>query len=644
MKRLRRAALVLAVALAACAGPGPVAVTPTSFVATAPATASVSVPDATASVSATPTELGQAATPSATSLPARAAELVICLASEPRSLYRYARPEVGRAHILAALYDGPIDATGTDADYGFVPMLLTARPSPANGGAVLETVRVSPGELVVDALDRAVPLAEGVRLMTAAGPVITYTGDQPADLPQWVVTFHLKPGLTWSAGAPLTAADSVFAYTLGSDVDSQDPLRAVAERTASYVAPDAATVVWTGLPGYVDPLYFTHFWPPLPQHQFAGMTPGEIADSAAANRAPLGWGPFVVEAWTPGQQLTLTRNPLYWRAAEGLPRVERLTYRFVADPAAQLAALQAGTCDLAPSGPSLTALAERATAAGLSAQTVPGTALTMLHFGLAPAPDYVSEGSAAVAEQGVRQALAQCLDRAALAPAPGLDVTDSYMRPVLGQGPPAYSGRYYPFDPAQGRASLAEAGWTDTDGDGVVDRAGVPLALTLAGGPQDSAEVRALLAAVQAQLQTNCGVGVTVQALTRGELVGDWPDGVIFGRRFNLALVTWRVGPVPPCALFLSDQIPNADNPAGANASGYANPDFDAACRQAQVAVDAGSAQAAQATAAEWFAQDLPALPLFWWPRTGLARAGVTGYVVDGVSESELWNIEAIAP
>ncbi len=614
----------MAVALASCGGPPPVVGTPTAGAMT------VSAPTSTRAQTATP---AATATLRATPLPARAAQLVICLASEPQSLYRYARPEAGRAHILAAVYDGPLDTTNA----GWSPV-LTDDPTPANGGAVLGTVRVAPGALVVDALDRVLPLAEGLQLLDATGAVWTYTGDQPADLPQAVVTFHLKPGLTWSDGAPLTAADSVFAYTLGGNVDAQDPLRAVAERTADYSATDETTVVWTGLPGFLAPLYFTHFWPPLPQHQFNGLTPGEIADSQAAKRAPLGWGPFVVEAWTPGEQLTLTRNPNYWRAAEGLPRVERLIYRFLPDAAAQLAALAAGTCDLAPSGPGLTALAGEATAAGLSAQVVRGPNLTLLHFGLAAAPDYVSAGSAAVADRLVRAALAQCLDRAALAPVPGLAAGDSYRRDA------AVGDTLYPFDPAQGRAGLAEAGWTDTDSDGVVDKAGAPLTLTLAGGPQDNADVLALLAAVQAQLQTNCGVRVTVQPLTRGEMAGDWPDGVIFGGRFDLALITWESGLWPPCALFLSDQIASADNPAGANASGYANAEFDAACRTAQVVLEAASAQAAQAPAAELFAQDLPALPLVWWPRTGLARAGVTGYVVDGVSESELWNIEAIAP
>ncbi|MCC7362423.1 MAG: hypothetical protein IT317_23285, partial [Anaerolineales bacterium] len=539
--------LLTALALAACAGPRPVAGTPTPALLTpAPAT-----PTAELTATIAPAETSAAA---ATPTPARAAQLTICLAGEPQSLYRYARPEPNREHILAALYEAPIDQTGGVDTYGYAATLLERLPSPATDDAALNTVSVAPGSLVVDALDRVTPLAEGVRLRHADGRLFTYSGDQPARLPQWAVTFRLRPGLTWSDGAPLTAADSVFAYNLGGDVDSQDPLRFVAERTAAYAAADELTVVWTGLPGYLDPLYFTRFWPPLPAHLWAGQSPAEIADSDRANRAPLGWGPFVIEQWTPGVELTLTRNPAYWRAAEGLPRVERLVYRFVPDAAAQLAALEAGRCDLAPSGPGLTALADQAAAAGLDARVTPGPALQWLLFNTTTLPD-----------PGARRALAHCLDRAALAPAPSLAAGGSHLREATSD--------LAAFDPAQGRARLAEAGWADVDG--------APRALRLVGGPQDNAAVLALLSAVQTQLQTNCGVAVSAQALTRGELTGDWPDGVVFGGQFDLALFTWQAGPAPPCALFLSDQIPSESNPSGANATGYSSAAFDEACRAA---------------------------------------------------------------
>jgi peptide/nickel transport system substrate-binding protein len=297
---------------------------------------------------------------------------------------------------------------------------------------------------------------------------------------------------------------------------------------------------------------------------------------------------------------------------------------------------------VAPSGAGLADLAAALPPAASGAIRVyasAGATLEMLLLGQQPAPGYQPPpGAALFAEARGRQALAHCLDRAALAPARGVPVTASYLPAdhPLAAAPAADIA----FDPALGRALLAEAGWTDTDGDATLDRDGQPLALTLAGGPVGNAAREALLAAVQAQLLANCGVALTLQPLTNGELVGDWPDGVIFGRRFDLALFGWRVGAAPPCGLFLSEQVPGDANPAGANAGGYASPEFDAACRRALAALDLPAAAAEHRLAQGFFARDLPALPLFFWPRVGLARSEVAGYSVDAISESELWNVE----
>jgi peptide/nickel transport system substrate-binding protein len=189
----------------------------------------------------------------------------------------------------------------------------------------------------------------------------------------------------------------------------------------------------------------------------------------------------------------------------------------------------------------------------------------------------------------------------------------------------------YPFNPIQGRQLLAERGWSDTNGNGVVDKDGQPLTLSLAGGEAHAP----LMAAIQGQLRANCGIAVEPRLLTRGELEGDWPDGVIFGRRFDLAVFAWRIGLAPACELFTTGQIASPDNPAGANDTGYSSPEFDAACRSSVQADGQGAAQRV-------FARDLPMLPLFFQPQQAAARPGIQGYTLDPGAPSELWNIEEI--
>ncbi len=603
--------------IAACA-PTPTAlpVTPApptalpSSTAPAPATASPlspSTPAATATAAAPPTSSGPHT-------------LTVCLVGEPQSLYRYARSTPNRAHILAALYDGPIDT----ANFGFQPVLFDHLPSLANGDAVLRATTVLSGETVVDALGRVQPLRPGLTVRQQDGTPLTYDGGSAGlHLPQLVVTFHLRPGLLWSDGAPLTAADSVFAFDIARSPDSFDPMRTTANRTQSYQAADATTVVWTGLPGDLDPLYAANIWPPLPRHQLGTLNAAQIAASDQATRAPLGWGPFTLTAWQPGQSLVVQRNPKYWRAAEGLPHLDTVTYRFLSASSDLVSGLRDGTCDLDPSGPAMDhawgPLQAYAYPGPLSLYNVPGNALVHLDFNLAPSPAYTGTAAGFFQDLRVRQAFFACLDRQKTE-AVSLD-------PHLSPAWAFFAAAQLPFDPAHGRDLLAQAGWPNP----------AP-PITLAG---DEA-YRQLMQDIRAQLLANCGIALTLQTLTAGDLLGDWPDGLVFGRRFDLALFAWRLDPLVPCERFTTAEIAGDLNPGGANDTGYSYPAFDAACRQAVFPLDGGPDPQHSLDAQRLLAAALPILPLGLELRHGAFGPGVNGYVLDPSSPSELWNIESI--
>jgi peptide/nickel transport system substrate-binding protein len=592
-------------------------------------------PTATPAVAPTPTV---SPTPGVVSAP----ELTICITDEPQSLYLYAPPEAGRDDILAALYDGPID----NHDYTYQPVILKKLPSVADGDAAIENVVVISGDLVVDALGRVITLTEGIELPQIDGTNIVYRGSSPVAVPQMSATFELKPDISWSDGAPLTADDSLFSFEISQSPDSFTPRRDLIERTDSYHVLDSVRVTWTGLPGYIDPLYFTNFWTPLPRHWYGALALEHIGDSPEVNQHPLGWGPFVLQDWVSGDHLTFERNPHYFRAAEGLPYFERVTYRIIPDPAAILADLQAEKCDLTPYSPKLDTIADalsNADAVGkLRLQRVSGTTLEHLDFGITPAESYArAVGNDFFQDVRVRQAFAHCLDRDALIPGyyPA-EILDAYLPVAHPLHGPARDNPY-PFDSAQGRALFANAGWTDSDGDGTLDKSGVALRLTLASGPVGDPIRERLLQAIQTQLRDNCGIEIETRPLTRGELEGNWPDGLVFGRQFDLAEFGWEVGSLPPCELFTSAQIPSESNPAGANDTGYSNSVFDLACRQALTTFDPQISAQLHTQAQRLFAQDLPILPLFLRAKLAAARPGVSGFVLDPTS-SGLWNIESL--
>jgi len=237
--------LVGAVLLATCVPPTPVVQT-------------VEVPGPTVVVTATPAPTG---TPGPTTL-------TVCQVGEPESLYLYGGSYAAR-NVLQAIYDGPIDHRAFD----FQPVILEKLPTLEEGDAYFQTVTAQAGDRVVDVTGEVVTLQQGTQVFPdhacrdAANPecVVTFDGNTPIEMERMVVSWTLKDGVTWSDGEPVTADDSVYSYELACHPDTPSS-KYVCDRTFSYAAAGKRTVVWTGLPGFVDDLYATNFFSPLPRH------------------------------------------------------------------------------------------------------------------------------------------------------------------------------------------------------------------------------------------------------------------------------------------------------------------------------------------------------------------------------------------
>jgi peptide/nickel transport system substrate-binding protein len=105
-------------------------------------------------------------------------------------------------------------------------------------------------------------------------------------------------------------------------------------------------------------------------------------------------------------------------------------------------------------------------------------------------------------------------------------------------------------------------------------------------------------------------VGVEVRTLSPAELYAPGPEGPLFGRQFDLALIAWQPMHGPDCGLYTSWAIPTAENDwIGTNIAGFADSAYDAACTAAALALPA-EAQAALAAAEAAFVEQLPAVPL----------------------------------
>lgn len=587
--------------------------------------------------------------------------LTICLGQEPNSLYLYGAPNTAARSVLAAIYDGPVDSI----EYQPRAVILEKVPSLVDGDAQIAPVAVRTGDEVVAADGLPITLDAGVRVRPAGcrddGCAVVYDGEAPLEMDQLVVTFRLLPGLLWSDGAPLTAYDSVFSYTIARR--TQVPVtRYLVDRTRSYEAADDLTVQWWGKPGYLDPDFAYNFVSPLPQHLLAEIPLADLPAADAAARIPVGWGPYLLLDWQPGGPLTLTRNPLYFRADEGLPRFDTLTFKVVAGADAALTELLAGGCDVVDTSVRLDEqvglLVELQRTAQVQALFSPTMTIERLDFGIWPAsydngytPGPGSDRPDLLGDPRTRQAIAMCIDRQLLVSKVlyGRSVVPDTFLPV-GHPLADPQGLSYGYDPAAAVQLLEQIGWRDSDANPDTPRTawdipGVPLTTPLVlTYVTTGAAQRRLISELIASMLKNCGIGLELTYLTPEELYAPGPNGPLFGRQFDLAQFSMGVsGPSPTCEWWTSDQIPDDANLwIGTNLGGYRSAAFDSACRAAMTSLpgEPGRDQVYAAVQAV-FLQDLPSLPLYQRLKVVAARADLCGLRLDPAPLTDQWNLES---
>jgi peptide/nickel transport system substrate-binding protein len=603
--------------------------------------------------------------------------LVICEGQEPDTLWWYGGDMLAARHIQQMIYDGPID----NNSFGYQAIILEKLPSLADGDATLEPVTASEGDTVIAADANPVVLDAAadppIMLVPAGGTpddAYEYTGGD-VELDQMTVTFKLLPGLLWSDGTPLTAADSVYGFNVASDPDTGASKYTI-DRTASYEATDDVTIVWTGLPGYKDSIYFTNFWQPFPEHQLGQFTALELMEAEESTRVPMGWGPYIIDEWIAGDSITLHKNTNYFRADEGLPVFETVVVRMVGENSnANIAAILSGECDIVDQTSHLDdqseLMLELQASGQLDATFVTGTVWEHVDFGIQPVdyddgwqagdrPDFFSDVR-------TRQAFLMCMDRQSVVDTVMFGqsiVLDTYLPPQH----PLFNAdaKHYDFDVAAGSALLEEVGWVDDDGDPLTPRvyqgdnpnipAGTPLSVEY---ETTTATQRIQAMAVLQNSMAQCGIEVELINSPSAEWFLDGPEGKLFGRRFDLGQFAWLTGVEPPCDLYKSDLIPGPAEGSmisimtgeeigfpsgwggGQNDPGFMDAEYDDACNRAlQTLPGQPGYEEFHIEAQRIFAELLPVAPLYLRLKLAGTRPDMCGFIMDPTENSEFFNVE----
>ncbi|HEY3934821.1 MAG TPA: peptide ABC transporter substrate-binding protein [Gemmatimonadales bacterium] len=419
--------------------------------------------------------------------------------------------------------------------------------------------------------------------LAAYGPTGGVSGDHaliPALARSWrrvdplTLIFELDPRARWQDGAPVTAHDVVYTWQLANNpVVGNDQSRL--ESIASVEAIGDRTVrVQFKRPSAEQVYTFAFLMQPLPSHLLERLAPEAITTSDYA-RHPIGDGPFRMARRVPGQLLELDADSTFFL---GRPTISRVLFRYVEDPNARITLFLTGETDILDVIPE-PAMAQVRGRADARLIAVPSNDLVSFVFNTRSSTD-TTRPSPLFTDPRVRQALTLALDRTtiarsifdtgATAPDAAQSAIWNWITPDVTPHPAA--------DLTRARMLLAEAGWRDTRGDGVLVKDGVPLHFSLL---YPSSSAMRHTAALQAQ-QMWRAAGAAVDL--------DRVEGPVFGARLPTGrwdVMINRVGEDPtPSSLVQSWSCGAARRPGSTNYARWCDSTFDRLVTTATTAKD----------------------------------------------------------
>ena len=391
--------------------------------------------------------------------------------------------------------------------------------------------------------------------------------------------FHLKPGVQWSDGRPVTARDVQSSYRLYGD-----PAVGSVRQTAVQ-----NLRTWQGQPDIMrsvevkdDTTVVFHFARPSPSQLFdAGLPilPSHILDtippdqlrSHQFNRAPVVSGPFVLKQWTPLEGVTLASNPA--STVPSAARLALLVFRVIPDYQTRISQLKTGEDDIVAglkpedvatfSGPNST----------VRIISTPGRDYDFLGWNnIDPNAYGASEGKSIrphplFGSARVRRALTMGIDREQIVKA----YLAGYGRVAIGGISPIFRWAYndtlrpLPFDPKSAAALLEQEGWRDDDGDGVLEKGGMKFAFSLKIPTGNQMRV-AIATVVQQELRA-IKIDMKIEQVERGTF---WDN--LLARKYDAFFAGFSV----PLQLQLDDLWGSDLAKYPFNVTGFRNPRVDA--------------------------------------------------------------------
>ncbi|MCX7981897.1 MAG: peptide-binding protein [Syntrophales bacterium] len=335
------------------------------------------------------------------------------------------------------------------------------------------------------------------------------------------ITFHLRKGVKWHDGMPFTAKDVLFTYQV--TIDPRTPTAYAGDFLKvkkAEILDDYTFRVQYGEP--FAPALMSWGAAILPRHLLEGK---DITTTALA-RHPIGTGPFRFKQWVQGQKIVLVYNPDYF---EGRPYFDGYVMRIIPDTATMFLELRAGGIDQMNLTPLQYTRQTETPVFKKNFKKYRYLSFSYTYLGFNLRHPFFSD-------RRVRQAIAYAINK-----------EEIIKGVLLGLGRPA-TGPYkpgtiwhndkvkkYEYDPSRARELLSNAGWKDTDGDGILEKDGQKFVFEIITNQGN--EVRAKTAEIIQRRLAEVGIKAKIRILEWASFVNDF----IGKRRFEATILGWTI-------------------------------------------------------------------------------------------------------
>jgi peptide/nickel transport system substrate-binding protein len=405
---------------------------------------------------------------------------------------------------------------------------------------------------------------------------------------QKTITFKLKPNLKWADNQPLSSADVMFTWQAVTDEKNASPYASDFLLVKKAETPDPQTFRVTYAQAYAPALDSWAGLQILPKH----LLEGKDLHTTAFARKPVGSNYYKLDNWKHGEHLMLSRNA---NSVLGPAQIDSLVTRIIPDNSAQFLELMADNIDLMGLDPikySRIIPARPELLKKLALYKELGNSYTYMGFNLKHKP---------FDDVRVRRAINYAIDKQEIIDGVylglGINIASPY-KPGTRWSNPALQP--YPYDPAKARALLKEAGFTDSNGDGILERDGKPFSFEIITNQNKEREKSAVL--IQRRLK-EVGIDVRIRAIEWASFISRF----IKTGDFDVVVLGWGLGLDPDqYNIWHSSQ----QAPGQFNFIGYNNPKIDALLEQGRLELNPNKRMVIYHKFAEILLEDSPIIYL----------------------------------